>query len=445
MRRMSDPNRPEELHASAEPTLASALVARLFGQREGVLLVDDHPVTELVEAFGTPLYVYSQRVLDQTWQTLRAAFPAAFDIYYSIKANPHPDFLAYFLRHGCGLEIASGGELTRALRAGCDPRRILYAGPGKTTEELRMAIEAGIGEIHAESPGEVARIEQVAAAAERTVGVALRVNPAPQGAGGAMLMGGRATPFGVDEEQLPDVLALARSCPHIDLVGLHMNTGTQWLDAVTLADLYRQGWRIAAGLHAAFPQGLRTLDFGGGLGIPYFAGEQPLDFARLGVELSSLVEEVETGPVRPCPRLMIEPGRYLVGESGLYVTRVVDVKQSRGQTFVVLDGGMHHHAAATGNFGQTLRRPFPLATLNRLNAPCDQRVTLVGPLCTPLDTFARNLAWPEPRVGDLVGVFQSGAYARAASPLQFLGHRTPAETWVSAREARLIQPRGAWA
>jgi diaminopimelate decarboxylase len=142
---------------------------------------------------------------------------------------------------------------------------------------------------------------------------------------------------------------------------------------------------------------------------------------------------------------MIEPGRYLVGESGLYVTRVVDVKQSRGQTFVVLDGGMHHHAAATGNFGQTLRRPFPLATLNRLNAPCDQRVTLVGPLCTPLDTFARNLAWPEPRVGDLVGVFQSGAYARAASPLQFLGHRTPAETWVSAREARLIQPRGAWA
>jgi len=442
---MSDPGRVEETVPTSDTTLATELVARWFDQQGGELLVDDHRVTKLAERFGTPLYLYSERVLQRTWNAVRAAFPSEFDIYFSIKANPHPAFLDFFLRRGCGLEIASGGELTRALRAGCDPARVLYAGPGKTSEELRMAIEAGIGEIHAESRGEVARIEQVASAVGRTVGVALRVNPVPQGAGGAMLMGGRATQFGIDEEQLPEVLQLARSCPHLDLVGLHMNTGTQWLDAATLADLYRQGWQIASRLAPSFPGGLRTLDFGGGLGIPYFAGEQPLDLDRLHAELVSLVKEVEAGPIRPRPRLMIEPGRHLVGESGIYVTRVVDVKQSRGQTFVVLDGGMHHHAAATGNFGQTLRRPFPLAVLDRLDAPRNHRVTLVGPLCTPLDTFARNLDWPEPHVGDLVGVFQSGAYARAASPLQFLGHRIPAEAWVSAAGVHLIQARGDWA
>ncbi len=427
-----------------EPGGAQELIDRWFARDERHLIVDGHSIETLAERFGTPFYLYSQRVLQTNWEAVRATYPAPFEIFYSMKANPHRAFLAFFLERGCGIEVASGGELTRALRAGCSPSRILYAGPGKSEEEITMALEARIGEIHVESLLELKRIEQRASAMDRPIDVAIRVNPAPQSTSSSMVMGGRPSPFGIDEEQLPELMAFAKHLRFARCAGIHLNTGTQWLDAHALLEQYRHGWELAAQLATQLPFGLKTVDFGGGLGIPYFAGEKRLDLAELHQGLVALLQSIEASGIQPRPRLLIEPGRFLVGECGLYVTRVVDVKISRGHRFVVLDGGMHHHAAGTGNFGQTLRRPFPLAVANRLDALANDQATIVGPLCTPLDTFARNIPWPEVIPGDLVVVFQSGAYAKTASPLEFLSHRRPAEVWIEADKTTVLEPRGAW-
>ena len=141
-------------------------------------------------------------------------------------------------------------------------------------------------------------------------------------------------------------------------------------------------------------------------------------------------------------RFVIEPGRFLVGESGIYVARIIDIKESRGKKFLILDGGMNHHLAASGNLGQTIKRNYPVALLEKLNSGPEEEVDVVGPLCTPLDTLGRNLKLPEASIGDLVGVFQSGAYARSASPLGFLSHDTPSEVWIDRGEHFLIRSRG---
>lgn len=427
-----------------EADWARELIRRWFSHESGMLIVEGMSIESLVTRFGTPFYLYSHHVLDATWKSLRATYPSPFEVYYSMKANPHQAFLRFFLERGCGIEVASGGELRRALAAGCPAAQILYAGPGKSDEELSMALDARIGEIHIESIGELKRLERLASSMECSMQVALRVNPAPQGASSSMIMGGRPSPFGIDEEQLPELLELARTLRFAQCSGIHLNTGTQWLDAHALIAQYRHGWDVANEIADRLPGGLKTVDFGGGLGIPYFAGEQLLDLEALHSGLNELLATIRQQRMGSVPRLLIEPGRFMVGECGLYVTRVVDVKLSRGHRFVVLDGGMHHHAAATGNFGQTLRRPFPLAVANRLDGPTHEQATIVGPLCTPLDTFARNVPWPDVAPGDIVVVFQSGAYAKTASPLEFLSHRRPAEVWIESKNPTLLEPRGTW-
>lgn len=408
---------------------------------EGELLIEEMTISLLAARYGTPFFIYDRDVLEQKYLALRHALPGRFSISYSVKANPNPAFLRYFLEKGCGLEIASAGEFHLARNVGCPPEKIIFAGPGKTEAELKLVIAQGIGEIHAESALEIERISAISRKANRPTRVALRVNPNEEGQGGAMLMGGKSAPFGVDEEQMdPLILRIARD-PHLEFWGIHLFTGTQILDHNLLLDQYRKALEIGRHAAALVPAPLQTLDFGGGLGIPYFPDDSELDLRQLDAGLKGLVDSIREDCFENT-NFMVEPGRFLVGEAGLYVTRITDIKTSRGKKYLILDGGMNHHLAASGNLGQVIKRNFPMAILNKLDARETETVDVVGPLCTPLDTLGRSVRFPAAEVGDLVGIFQSGAYARTASPLGFLSHASPPEVWVEGSCDFLIRRRG---
>jgi diaminopimelate decarboxylase len=411
----------------------------------GELLIGGVRGSELARVYGTPLFAYDLDAIEFRWKALRAALPERFDIYYSVKANPSQAIVRTLLACGAGLEVASAGELHQALEAGCHPESILFAGPGKTEAELELAIRHGIGEIHIESVREAERIAAIATRTGRTVRVAVRVNPNQGAEGGGMRMGGRPAPFGIDEETLDEALDRILELSGLDLTGIHLFSGTQILDSEILLTQYGIGLDIARRVAQRLGNALRNIDFGGGLGIPYFAHERPLDLAAVARGVAEMVESISADPLLRDTRLIVEPGRYLVGEAGVYVCRVNDVKASRGKLFVIADGGMHHHLAASGNLGQTIKRNYPVAILNKLMEDATEVVDIVGPLCTPLDVIARGIAVPPPAIGDLVGVFQSGAYARSASPLGFLSHATPPEVAVRGGAHQLIRRRGEYA
>jgi len=412
--------------------LAASLAGKYYPQSGESLVIGGVAIGQLAAAYGTPFYVYDRAVLDQKLNALRAALPQRFSVYYSIKANPNPTIIKHFLNQGCGIEIASSGEFLAALNAGCPPKQMLFAGPGKSEGELELVLSQGIGEIHIESLTELKRISAICRRLGRRAEIAIRINPAAEAEGGAMRMGGRPAPFGMDEEILDKVLDEVLAEPHIELCGIHIFTGTQILDPAVLRTQYCHGLQLARRVATRLGRPLKTLDFGGGLGIPYFSHEQELNLDLLREGLNTLFSAVEMDPYFQGTRFLVEPGRFLVGEAGVYVARIRDIKISRGKKFLIVDGGMHHHLAASGNLGQAIKRNYPIGLLNKLTASPEESVDIVGPLCTPLDTLARNIALPRAEIGDLVGVFQSGAYGRSASPLGFLSHPAPPEIWVDA-------------
>ncbi len=424
---------------------ATRLVATYFPFSDSELRPGGISITSLATGYGTPFFVYDQSVLEKKFLLLQKALPSRFSISYSIKANPNAAILRYFLSTGCGLEIASAGEFFQAVSAGCPPERVLFAGPGKTKAELEYVLARGIGEIHVESALEAERISQISRRLGSRSNVAIRVNPTEDAQGGAMQMGGKSAPFGVDEEALEAVLDGILADDALSFRGIHLFTGTQILDANVLLNQYRKGVEIALRTANYVGHPLHTVDFGGGLGIPYFAHEEELDMIRVGEGMMRLMAEVEAEPLFDGTHFMVEPGRYLAGEAGVYVTRINDIKVSRGKKYLILDGGMNHHLAASGNLGQTIKRNYPLAIVNKLKEPLRETVEVVGPLCTPLDVLGRTVKLQEASVGDLIGVFQSGAYARASSPLGFLSHPTPPEVWVEHGRHCLVRRRGDFA
>jgi diaminopimelate decarboxylase len=418
--------------------LAASLTAKYFPESRESLFVGGLPVDRHAEVHGTPLFLYDGRVLDGQYDALRKALPARFSIYYSIKANPALPVVKHFLGRGCGIEIASAGEFRGALEAGCAPEKILFAGPGKSQAELELVLSHGIGEIHMESLTEASRIASICRHQGRRASVAIRINPAEEAEGGAMRMGGRPAPFGMDEEILDQVLDAVLAEPELNLCGIHLFTGTQILDASVLIHQYRHGIGLAKRVAARIGRPLKTLDFGGGLGIPYFPHETELDLHALADGLKKLCAEVDVDPSFAGTQFLVEPGRFLAGEAGIYVVRITDIKLSRGKKFLIVNGGMNHHLAASGNLGQTIKRNYPIALLGKLKAPAKEVVDIVGPLCTPLDTLARGIMLPHAEIGDLVGIFQSGAYGKTASPLGFLSHPEPVEVFLHKGKETLV-------
>lgn len=420
----------------------TTLIKKYFKGSDQQLHVGGLPVNALAEKYGTPLFIYDHGILNYKLDLLRRTLPSRFTISYSVKANPNRTILRYFLSNGCGLEIASGGELHLALDAGCPPHRIVFAGPGKTEAELEFALRQGIGEIHVESILEAERVSAISHRYGQRGRVALRINPGSEAQGGAMRMGGKPTPFGIDEECLDTALDRLLSDSFIEFRGIHLFIGTQILDYTILLNQYRLAIAIARRVAVRLGRPLPTLDLGGGFGIPYFAHEHELDMQALGRGLAALMTEIEADPLFLGTQFMVEPGRFLVGEAGIYVTRISNIKVSREKKFYIIDGGMHHHLAASGNLGQTIKHNYPLAVINKLTSTPQEKVDVVGPLCTPLDVLGRAATLPRAEVGDLIGIFQSGAYARTASPLGFLSHPAPAEVWVEEGRDHLIRRRG---
>lgn len=398
-----------------------------FAAIDGELAVAGRTASQLVEeAGGTPLFVYSRALVDQRISELRAAMPARLGINYAIKANPFAPLLAHMAGLVDGFDIASGGELAMAQAAGLDPARISFAGPGKRDRELEAAIIAGVT-INCESANEVRRALALGERQGTAPRLAIRVNPSFELRGSGMKMGGGAKPFGIDQDEVANV-ARGIIAGGGDWRGLHIFSGSQALDANALIEMQGNVLDLAAALAEEIGVPLPKLNMGGGFGIPYFHGDMPVDIVAVGSALGERFASLPESLAQT--ELCIELGRYLVGEAGVYLCRIVDRKVSHGQVFLVTDGGLHHQLAASGNFGTVVRRNYPLAIATRFDAPPAEEANVVGCLCTPLDRLADQALLPHAEVGDLVAVFCAGAYGASASPTAFLGQGAAGEMLV---------------
>jgi diaminopimelate decarboxylase len=386
------------------------------------------PLERLAERVGgTPFFAYDRRLLSERIELLRSTLPAGIDLSYAVKANPMPAVVQHLSGLVDSFDVASAAEMLVALDTPMRANRVSLAGPGKTVAELTQAIAAGVT-IEMESETEAERVAMVGERLGIQPRVAVRVNPDFQVKGSGMRLGGGPQQFGVDAERVPALLGqLARG--DVEFLGFHIFAGSQNLNAGIICDAQRKTVELALRLADAAPAPVRYLNLGGGFGIPYSDKDQPLDLPAIGHNLEGLLVEVIRHEL-PEARLVVELGRYIVGECGFYVTRVVDRKESRGKTFLVVDGGLHHQLAASGNFGQVIRRNYPVAIGGRTGDDATEIVTVVGCLCTPLDLLADGAALPRADVGDLVVVFQAGAYGLTASPTAFLSHPAPIEVLV---------------
>ena len=347
-------------------------------------------------------------------------------IHYAIKANPMPELVKHLSSLVYGLDVASRGELEVALNTDTDVRDISFAGPGKTEADLRAAVDAGVT-INVESFGEIERLSAIGEAVGVQPSVAIRVNPDFELRTSGMKMSGGSKQFGIDAELVPQAMDFVRE-RDLKFRGFHIFSGSQNLRTEALIEAQSKTVELVLSLAKTTTVPLELVNIGGGFGIPYFPGESCLDIKPIADNLEELLPRIAENLGEP--EIVIELGRYLVGEAGLYVCRVIDKKVSRGHTFLVTDGGLHHHLAASGNFGQVLRKNYPVAIANRMNGAPLEAVSIVGPLCTPLDLLADNVQLPTALPGDLVAIFQSGAYGYSASPLNFLSHPEPAEILV---------------
>jgi diaminopimelate decarboxylase len=395
-----------------------------FAVVEDCLSIGGRSASQIVAEVGrTPLYVYARQHLTERVQFLRRTLPARVHLHYAMKANPMAAVVAHMVSLVDGIDVASARELRVALDAGAPAKSISFAGPGKSIEELELAVSAGIL-LNVESELEVARLAEIARRSGRRPRVAVRVNPDFELKTSGMKMGGGPKPFGVDAERVP---ALLQQIGHLPLAfeGFHIFSGSQNLRAEAIIEAQQKSLALALRLATDAPAPISVLNLGGGFGIPYFPGEKPLEVAPIAENLRNLV--AAAAHALPRAQLVIELGRYLVGEAGVYLCRVLDRKVSRGHTFLVTDGGLHHHLAASGNFGQVLRKNYPVVIANRVHGGPRESVSVVGPLCTPLDLLADRAELAQAQVGDLVAVLQSGAYGLTASPTAFLSHPPPGE------------------
>ena len=384
-----------------------------------MLEVGGLPVTELAARAGeTPLFVYSAAMLSARVASLRSAMPPQLAIHYAVKANPFAPLLQHMAGLVDGFDIASGGELALARAAGMAAAQISFAGPGKRDGELQAAIEAGVT-LNVESEGEAARALAIAQRMGLTPRLAIRVNPGFDLRGSGMKMGGGAKPFGVDAERVP---ALARYiiAAGAQFQGLHIYAGSQTLDTGSVIEAQAATLALAGRIGDAIGQPIPRVNLGGGFGIPYFHGDSPLAVTAVGAALGEAFTRLP--PALASTHFCIELGRWLVGEAGVYLTRIIERKISHGAVFLVTDGGLHHQLAASGNFGTVVRRNYPVAIATRMNEPATEEASVVGCLCTPLDRLADNALLPRVETGDLVAVFCAGAYGASASPAAFLGH-----------------------
>lgn len=403
------------------------------------LQVQGLPISRIAREHGTPMYLYDTEVLRSGYRRLRELLHPAVDIFFSLKANPNLSVCSYLRSLGAGAEVSSRVELLTALRAGVDPRDVIFLGPGKTTEDLAACLKAGLHAVVCESFDELRALDQLATARGRDgVQALLRINPDFQAKGSGLAMGGKPRQFGIDERLLRQSGRLLDSLRTVRPVGIHAYMGTRFLDHAAVVDNTAQIVATAETLAAELGIPLRTVDFGGGLGIAYFDNEKDLDVEALAGGVREVLDPFVAR--NPRTRLIMELGRFLTAPAGTYVVRALYLKESMGERFVVVDGGTNHHMPAVGT-GSFVKRNFPIRSLSRYHQPADRRYNVSGPLCTPNDILGKRVALPDVAPGDLLGVERSGAYGPTASPVLFLSHGYPAEVLVHEGVAHLVAER----
>lgn len=400
-----------------------------FANKNNELVVGGKTISQIDKLIGsTPFYAYDKTLIANKIATLKLALPKKIQLHYAIKANPLPSLVHFMVDHVVGFDVASKKEMLLAIQSGMPANEVSFAGPGKTHDDIQAAIIAGIT-LHTESKTEINRAIEIGESLNIKPNIAIRVNPAFELKASGMKMAGGSKPFGIDEELLPELL---RTLPYdkINFRGFHIFAGSQNLKAEAIIDMHDKTFALAQQLVTLTPVKIAYINIGGGLGIPYFPGEQHLQLDEISANLSNLLGEYQH-PLEGIDIIM-ELGRYLVGEAGIYVSKIVDKKVSRGTNYLVCDGGLHHHLSNSGNFGQVIRKNYPVAIGNKL--PLSQqttleqeKVTIVGPLCTPLDILADKVTLPTAEINDYVVIYQSGAYGASASPKDFLSQPTVSE------------------
>lgn len=410
-------NKPRPTHSSLN----------LFSTNGNEIQLGGLSLSQLVERAGqTPFYAYDREKITQRVAHLRAHLPQEIHLHYAIKANPMPAVVEHLAGLVDGFDLASGGELKIALKTKLSAEHISFAGPGKSEQEINAAIAAGIT-LNLESETELKRATQSGEAQGIKPKVAVRINPDFELKSSGMKMGGGPKPFGIDAECVPDILKQIGE-RDLDFQGFHIFSGSQNLKSEAIIETQEKTFELAYRLAESAPSPVKKLNIGGGFGIPYFPGEQALDIKPIGDRLNDLL--VEKNKQLPEAKVILELGRYLVGEAGIYVCKIVDRKVSRGQIFLVANGGMHHHLAASGNFGQVIRKNYPVLIGNKMGSTEKETVSIVGPLCTPLDILADKMELPRADIGGFVVVLQSGAYGFSASPHDFLSQPSAVELLV---------------
>jgi len=390
-----------------------------FPVKDNELLIAGIPVTQLAKQVGqTPFYAYDRQLITERIELLRKHLPIDIHLHYAIKANPMPEVVQHLAGLVDGFDLASAGEMRVALQTTMPPDKISFAGPGKTDMELSAAIQAGVI-VNLESENEMRRMSKLANQLGITPKAAIRVNPDYELKYSGMKMGGGPKQFGIDAERVPDMLREMKSL-NLEFYGLHIFWGSQNLNAEAIKEAHDKTFDLAIRLNEHVPSPVKLLNIGGGLGIPYFPGEKRLNLQPIGENLNKLLPNLKSH--LPEAEIVTELGRFIIGEAGVYICKVIDKKISRGETFLITDGGLHQHLAASGNFGQVIRKNYPVAIANHMNDNEKETVNVVGPLCTPLDILGNRMKLPKANIGDLVVVFQSGAYGLTASPQSFLSH-----------------------
>ncbi|EML6324634.1 diaminopimelate decarboxylase [Bacillus cereus] len=399
-------------------------------------------IRRICSKFPTPLFLYDGNYLKEHIRNIQNHLHPAVQIFFSLKSNNNASIANLIRGSGCGIEVASKGELYLALKAGYKPKEILFSGPGKQIDELELAIDLGIYSIIIESIDELRIVSKLASLKSKNVKVSVRINPDIDVARTSIKMGGVPRQFGIDESKIPYVLNLIENLPNVDFKGIHVYMGTQILNSDQLIKTFTYTLELAKSIKDEYGLICEMIDLGGGLGIPYFKHEKELDFLLLAKELNSLIEE---GLIHfPNTKFIIESGRYLVAKAGIYLTKVLYTKDSKGEKFLIVDGGLNHHVAATFR-GRTMRNNFPLTViLEKVNESYgkQENVTIVGPLCTPEDCLAKNVNLPQVKSGDIICIFNSGAYCLSYSPNHFLGHPTPMEILLLDDQEYVIRERG---
>lgn len=401
------------------------------------MTIEDNRLAALAAAAGTPCYVYDAADARARFHELKQLLPEGTDIYYSLKANPNTALVRALVAEGAGCEVVSLAELEAALAAGCNRRRLIVVGPAKGEAEIERCLEVGVKAIIAEGIAEIEMIDRLAAARGMVQPIAIRVNPAFAPSSARVVMTGRASQFGIDEDDLEEALARLAQCRNVILVGLHVYFGSRILDEDAILDNTRAVLDLARRVRAIVGRQLAFVDVGGGFGVRYFERERDLDAERLGGGLADLITEFRAEA--PLTRVVIELGRYLVARAGYFVTAVRAVKRSRDKLFAICDGGSNCHAAASG-YGSAFRPNFPVHALGADPDAPSARFTVTGPLCTPSDTIADNVPLPASlKPGDLLCFERSGAYGPSASPVRFLGFGHPAEVLVDGERAAIVR------